>query len=66
MPERIAVFDNEIVPAVTGGYATALLSPAFLRTAVARRVTNSGDEAFVRLRPGAAVATSTASAGRGG
>ena len=41
----IAVFDNQIVPALTGGYPTALLSPAFLRTAVARRVTNSGDEA---------------------
>jgi hypothetical protein len=53
----IAVFDNEIVPGVTGGYPTALLSPAFLRTAVARRVTNSGVGAFIRLRPGVAVAT---------
>jgi FtsX-like permease family/MacB-like periplasmic core domain len=53
---EIGVFDNEIVPGVTGGYPTALLSPAFLRTAVARRVTNSGVGAYVRLRPGVAVA----------
>jgi len=59
----IAVFDNQVVPAVTGGYATALLSPAFLRTAVARRVTNSGYEAFVRLRPGVAVASFLRQAG---
>jgi putative ABC transport system permease protein len=48
----IVVFDNQIVPAVAGAYPTALLSPAFLRTAIARRVPNSGDAAFVRLRAG--------------
>jgi ABC-type antimicrobial peptide transport system permease subunit len=52
----IVLFDNEVVPAVSGAYPTALLSPAFLRTAVARRVSNSGEGAFVRLRPGVAVA----------
>jgi ABC-type antimicrobial peptide transport system permease subunit len=52
----IAVFDTQIVPAITTAYPTALLSPAFLRTAVARRIPNSGDAAFVRLRPGASPA----------
>jgi ABC-type antimicrobial peptide transport system permease subunit len=48
----IVVFDSQIVPAVTGGDPTALLSPAFLRTAIADRLTNSGDAAFIQLRPG--------------
>ncbi len=49
----IAVSSSQIAPAVAGENPWALLSPAFLRTATARRVPNSGDEAFVRLRPGA-------------
>jgi ABC-type antimicrobial peptide transport system permease subunit len=49
----IVVFNSQIAPAVTSETPIALLSPAFLRTATARRVSNSGDEAFVRLRPGA-------------
>ena len=52
----IVVFDNQIAPNVTGGNATVLLSPAFLRTAAGRWVPNSGYEAFVRLRPGASPA----------
>ena len=49
----IVVFNNQVAPVVTGARPTALLSPAFLRTAAGRRVSSSGDEAFVRLRPGA-------------
>jgi ABC-type antimicrobial peptide transport system permease subunit len=52
----IVVFDNQIAPVATGGNTTALLSPAFLRTAAGRQVPNSGYEAFVRLRPGASPA----------
>ena len=49
----IVVFNNQVASVVTGARPTALLSPAFLRTAAGRRVSSSGDEAFVRLRPGA-------------
>lgn len=52
----IVVTNNQIAPAVTGEHPWALLSPAFLRTAVARRLSSSGTEAFVRLRPGASAA----------
>ncbi len=52
----IVVTNNQIVPAVTGEHPWALLTPAFLRTAVARRIPSSGTAAFVRLRPGASAA----------
>jgi ABC-type antimicrobial peptide transport system permease subunit len=49
----IVVFNSQVVPAVTGDSPTALLSPAFLRTAAARRMSGSEYGAFVRLQPGA-------------
>jgi len=52
----IVVFNSQVVATVTGESPTALLSPAFLRTAEGRRVSDSGYEGFVRLRPGANLA----------
>ena len=52
----IVVTDSQIAPAVTGDRSWALLTPAFLRSPVARRIPNSGIAATVRLRPGASVA----------
>jgi ABC-type antimicrobial peptide transport system permease subunit len=49
----IVLFNSQVAPAVTGESPAALLSPAFLRTAEGRRLSESGSEAFVRLRPGA-------------
>jgi ABC-type antimicrobial peptide transport system permease subunit len=49
----IVAFNSHVAPAVTGESPAALLSPAFLRTAEGRRVSDSGSTAFVRLRAGA-------------
>jgi putative ABC transport system permease protein len=52
----IVVFDTEIVPANTGfTWPTVLLSPPFTATRAARSIANYGNEAGVRLRPGASM-----------
>ncbi len=48
----VAVFNSQIIPAVSGGHAIALISPAFLRHARAAGLTD-GYAALVRLTPGA-------------
>ncbi|MBO0788415.1 MAG: ABC transporter permease, partial [Actinobacteria bacterium] len=55
----IGVFDTQVVPAATGDYPTALLTPAFLRARAAGRIPwmpAYGVSAYVRLRPGASEA----------
>jgi hypothetical protein len=60
----VVVFDTQIVPATkTYGLPTALLSPPFTSTRMARS-TSYGDQAAVRLAPGASLAAFQATASR--
>ena len=59
----IVVFNSQVAPAVTGDSPVALLTPAFLRTAAAQRIPDSGYAAFVRLQPGASTAGFVRAAG---